>query len=333
MNKLAKIVFLLLLTPVALADEYVSVFTPGGEMLSTFGVDLAQNQMIRFLEGDPNGDVWVGRFDRGHGTMQFSPNDQAVRFSPSGVQQQVVKGPTRNQTAIGFISNGDLFIGAKPDGGALGDNYVYVFESNGNLDFQFGGLNDEVTDFLVAPGDRVFATTNNTMILWEFNTAGTEINRLQVNNYFGGPLALDTTVPGSQLWSYENRNGPGNNRISSYGLDLSPLSSFEIDHIGNPYLGGLEMLPSGNLLTVDRDSGVFYELEPDGTPAATFTLPDITNVLRFTLDNEGNIVIAHANSLLPTLPVPANNAWGVALLVLMMGLVSLLYFVRRRIIF
>jgi hypothetical protein len=318
---------------VALAEEYVSVFSTEGELLNTFGVGLAENQMIRFLEVDPNGDIWVGRFDRGHGTMQFNPNDQAVRFSPDGIEQQIVKGPTRYQTSIGFVSSGDLYIGAKPDGGALGDKYVYVFGSDGVFDFQFGGLNDDVTDFLVIEDDRIFATTGNTMILWEFNTAGTEINRLQVNGYFGGPLALDTSVPGSQLWSYEARNGPGNNRIAAYDLDLTPLSSFELDHIGNPYLAGLEALPSGELVTVDRSTGVFYLLEPDGTVAETGTLPDITEVLKFTLDNEGNIVIAHANSLLPTTPIPTSNAWGVALLVVLIGLLSSLHFVRRRIIF
>lgn len=307
------------LVPVAMAEQYVSTFTPSGNLLNTFGAGLNEDEMVTFVDEGPTGDLWIGRMDTSHSTMQFNPDDMVIRFSPSGEQLQIVKGPMRYPKAIGFVSSGDMYIGAKPDGGALGDDFFYVFEPDGTYDFSFGSLNDNVEDIVVTADDRIFATTSNAGTLWEFDMAGNQINKFQIPGYyFGRDLALDTTVAGSRLWVYEPKNGAGNDRIVAYDLSFNEISQFELDHIDNPFLAGLEILPSGNLLAAGWD-GIFYELEPDGTLADTFTFPEIPAIREFTLNGDNNIVVVHMNSLMPTALVPTTNTWGAALLVLLLA--------------
>lgn len=321
---------ILMLCGPAAAEEYISTFAPGGTLINTFAAGVPVDQYISFLVVDSNGDIWVGRIDSGHGTNQFSPNDQVIRFSPTGTQLQVVKGPTRYQTAIGFDSSFNLYIGAIPDGGALGDNHIYRFSQTGTYDTMFGSLSDTVNDLAVTAGDRIFAVTNNVMTLQEYSTAGALVNNLQVNNFLGRYIDLDGSE--TRLWCYQAYNGPGESLIASYDLNLVNQSSFGLNPIGDPGIGGLEVLASGNLLTLDASSGTtFYEFTPTGTVVNSFSLPGVTSAHRFTLDNQGNIVVAHSNAPLPAEAIPAVSGVGLVIFAALLAGASLVV-IRRGLI-
>jgi sugar lactone lactonase YvrE len=318
----------LVLASPAFTEEYISTFDMNGNLINSFAAGIPNDQYISFIEVDPNGDIWIGKIDSGHGANQFNPNDQVIRFSPNGIQQQVVKGPTRNQTAIGFDSSFNLYIGANPDGGALGDNYIYVFDQNGTYDTFFVNLNDNVEDLQITPGDRIFAVTNNTMMLNEFNTAGTRLNNYQVNNFMGRYMALNGSE--TRLWCFQAANGAPENLIVEYDLDLVNQSSFGLNSIGNPMLDGIEVLASGNLLALDGDTGAaFYEFGTTGTLVDTFTLPDLTSAQAFTLDNQENIIVVHSNSLLGPTSIPTMNEWGMIIMSLMLAGTAF-WIMRRR---
>jgi hypothetical protein len=311
----------------AAAEEYISTFSPGGTLINTFAAGVPDDQLISFLVVDANGDIWIGRIDNGHGTNQFSPNDEVIRFSPTGTELQVVKGPTRYQTAIGFDSSSNIYIGAIPDGGALGDNRIYRFSQSGTFDTTFGSLNDTLMDLAVTAGDRIFAVTNNVMTLQEYSTGGALINNRQVNNFLGRYIDLDGAE--TTLWCYQDFNGPGVSVFGSYDLNLIAQSSFDLNPIGDPGLGGLEVLASGNLLTLNAvDGTTFYELTPAGAVVDSFSMPGVTSARKFTLDNDGNIVVTHSNALPQGAAIPAlQGAWLVAFAALLAGASILL--IRR----
>jgi hypothetical protein len=187
-----------------------------------------------------------------------------------------------------------------------------------------------VNDLAVTAGDRIFAVTNNVMTLQEYSTAGALVNSLQVNNFLGRHIDLDGSE--TRLWCYQDYNGPGESLIASYDLGLVNQSSFGLNPIGDPGLGGLEVLASGNLLTLDTyDGTTFYEFTPTGTVVNTFSLPGVTSARRFTLDNVGNIVVAHSNALLPAEAIPAASGVGLVIFAALLAGVSLVV-IRRRLI-
>lgn len=311
----------------AAAEEYISTFSPSGTLINTFAAGVPDGQLISFLVVDASGDIWVGKIDNGHSVNQFNPNDAVVRFSPTGTQLQVVKGPTRYQTAIGFDSSSNIYIGAIPDGGALGDNRIYRFGQSGTFETTFGSLNDTAMDFAVAAGDRIFVATNNVLTLQEYSTAGALINSRQVNNFLGRYIDLDSSE--TTLWCYQDFNGPGVSVFGAYDLSLIAQSSFDLNPIGDPGLGGLEVLASGNLLTLNAfDGTTFHEFTPAGAVVDSFSLPGVTSARKFTLDNDGNIVVSHSSPLPQGAAIPAlQGAWLVAFAALLAGASLLL--IRR----
>ncbi len=192
----------------------------------------------------------------------------------------MIKESTRYPLSIAFLSDNRILFGALLENGSLSDYHIYVYQPAHTTTY-FGDFNNAVMDIATTSNDRMFALSYNVMKLWEFNaTTGTKLNDKQVNSYLGRHLAIDVNCPSSScLWAYQQLNGQGDNKIVLYNYDFIKQSDFNLSHIGNPYLGGLEVLPSHNLLTVNRYTGVFYELQTDGTVVRTFSIPKITNLL------------------------------------------------------
>jgi sugar lactone lactonase YvrE len=321
------IVVILALGGTATAEQYISTVAMDGTVINTFAAGVPDDQLVTFVEVDSSGDIWIGKMDSGHGTMQFNPDDEVLRFSPTGAQLQVVKGPTRYQGAIGFDSSFNIYLGAKPDGGALGDDYIYRFSQAGTFDTSFGLLNDDVRDMAITSGNRIFLVTGNVMLLQEYNTSGTRLNNVQINNFIGGFMTLDSSE--TTIWCYQYYNGPGENTINSYNLSLVGQSSFGLNPIGNANLDGLEVLASGNLLALDGDpAATFYEFTTAGTLVNTIAMPDLTSASGFAIDGSGNLVVVHSNPLLLAADIPTMDGVGfVALVTLLAGVAVIL--IRR----
>ncbi len=272
-----------------------------GATINTFSVGLAFDQFVPFIEVDASANIWVGRNDTGHGTNQFNPNDNVAKFSPTGTELLTLKGPMRNPTALAVDSIGNIYVGGTPDGGSLSVNKIYKYDSNGVFLTSFGELTGAALGatyfvFEFAPGDRLFATTSNPHRVFEYTTAGVQVNVVNANLRFGRGLAI--SPDGTTLWNYQPRNGPGEDIIVAYDLDLTVLSSFGLNPIGNPQLWGMDTLQNDNL--VARAGSRIIEISPTGTLISEldFSSIDTGNSHRrgFTVDNSGNFLVSHAGT-------------------------------------
>lgn len=270
-----------------------------GTPLSTFDVGLASDQFVPFVEVDSSENIWVGRSDTGHGVNQFNPNDVVAKFTPSGNELLTVKGPMRSPESVAFDSDGNIYIGGVPDGGSF-VNQIYKYDSIGNFLFSFGQVSssEEWEALVFASGDRLFATTNNPHSVREFTTGGAQVQ--SVGSFdgtyrFGRGLAL--SPDGTILWNYQPKNGPGEDFIVAYDLNLNVLSSFGLGAFGNPTLWGLDTLSNGNLVARDVAGSRILEFSTTGTLVNEIDISSIdmgTGFRRgFAVDNNGNFLITH----------------------------------------
>ena len=232
----------------------VSTFTPEGTWLASFPVGLAAGQYISFVERDASGRIYVGRVDSGHGTNQFNPNDMIAVFDASGNLLSTIKGSSRNQNGLAFDSLGNLYFGGVPDGGPLGNNLVYRFTAAGVETSTFGLQLNDYSDFVTAPGDRLFAMRFNDRDILEFTTAGAQVNAISLFGRFGSALAIDEA--GASLWAYEPQNGgnPPGNLLVHYDLGLNELGTIDLEELDNPSVVALEVNADGELLLLLYDA-------------------------------------------------------------------------------
>jgi len=80
----------------------VSTFSADGTRLARFDAGRQRDELIRFVEMDPKGNIRVGRSDRGHSGTVFNPNDMVARdlglnvtsyFGPDTIGNPYVAGP------------------------------------------------------------------------------------------------------------------------------------------------------------------------------------------------------------------------------------------------
>jgi hypothetical protein len=292
----------------------VSKFAPNGAFLGSFDAGLNADQHFEFVKVDALGNIWVGRSDDSHSINQFNPNDMATKFSPTGTQLLTVKGPMRDPNGIAFDSSGDIYIGGVPDGGRLEATQIFKYDSGGNFLINFGELTGQLLaarwkDLLFTPGDRLFGTTGNPHSVQELTVNGNLVNLV---GSFDGTLRFGVSLvlssDGNTLWNYQPQNGPGQDFIVGYNLSLTVISFFGLNVLGvpNPFLGGLETLSNGDVLTIDRNSGVIYQFAPNGTLLDRVPLSGLGRIWDFTIDGDGNFLVAHTTAAsTPAVPEPS----------------------------
>jgi hypothetical protein len=330
--RLALAALTLLLVPAALAAQtgYVSTFTPEGGWVSSFPVGLAESQLIRFVEQDATGRIYVGRTDNSHGTNQFNPNDQIAVFEADGSPALVIKGSTRLQDGLTFDSAGDLYFGAVVDGGALGENFVYRFTSAGAEVDSFGMTLNDYTDFVTAPGDRIFALRNNNRDIVEFTTAGVNVNSISLFGRFGRLMALDNTF--SSLWTYEPTNGATfpSDVLVRYDLALNELATIDLLPYGEPRVVGLEINSAGEILALVDDGRILVFDPASGVLLRAITLERLGEASNLEIAADGSLLVSHMMPIASVLDIPTLDTLGLALLALALAALAAVFLARRR---
>lgn len=292
---------------------FLTTIDPNGTPLSTFDVGLASDQFVPFVKVDASGNIWVARNDVTHSINAFNPNDMVVKFTPTGAVLLTVKGPMRSPSSIAFDPSGNIYIGGIPDGGSLSASQIYKYDSNGNFLTSFGLLTGPLlgadwNGLVLATGDRLFGTTGNPHSVQEFSVSGTHINS---TGSFDGTLrigrSLALTPGGNTLWNYQPKNGPGEDFIVEYDLNLNVISSFGLDPLGNPFLYGLNTLANGNIVTRDAFNSQILEMSPNGTLVNAIDVFAIDQGLGFrrgfAVDGDENFLITHLAPLAQTVVI------------------------------
>jgi hypothetical protein len=284
----------------------VATFDSSGALISRFDVPLVDNQIIRFVEVDPSGNIWVGKLDEHYQLNQFNPNDGVVEYNSQGTELLTVKSPMRFPTSIAFDSSRNIYIGGLPDGGSLSASQIFKYDAKGNFLNSFGLLSGSLlgagwSELRFAPGDRLFGTTGNPVSVQEYTVGGALVNLVgSFDGKFRYGLELALTPDGKALWSYQPSNGGGENFLVQYDLNLHVLNSIGLGFLGNPFVQGLEVLSNNDLLIGDF-FGNFDELTSDGRLVRSFSLqaPGFPPVSDFTLDGNGDILVAAVASSVP----------------------------------
>ncbi len=308
---------------------FVTRFTPDGARISTFPVGLAEGQYMSFVERDATDRIYVGRIDSGHGTFQFNPNDQIAVFEPDGFGPVLlIKGSTRNQNGLTFDAAGDLYFGAVVDGGALGENLVFRFTAAGAEIDSFGMQLNDYTDFVTAPGDRIFALRNNNRDIVEFTTAGVQVNAISEFGRFGRLMALDETA--TSLWTYQPLNGsnPPGDFLIQYDLGLNELATIDLEPHGNPRVAGLEVNAAGEILALLDDARILV-FATDGTLLRTIDLELLTDANNLALASDGSLLVGHLTPIVSQ-AIPTLDSYGLAALALALAALAAQRMARRR---
>ena len=304
--------------PTPLNASFLTTLDANGKPLSTFNVGLIGDQAISFIKVDASGNIWVGLRNTNQDRNQFTPDDSVVKFTPAGIKLMIVKGPMKSPESIAFDSDGNIYIGGLPDGGNLTAWQIYKYNSDGVFLSSFGDLSN--TEFLGASykalefdsTDRLFATTANPHSIQEFTTEGDEVKHVtSFDETFRIGISLALSADGETLWNYQPQNGPGENFIVAYDLNLNILSFFGLNTFGNPDISGLDTLPNGNIVVRDRtNNSRILEFSTTGILIKEIDISSIDSGTRpadkwgFAVDNNGNFIVNHTHeNLIKIIPI------------------------------
>src|SRR5688572_11695867 len=287
----------------------VATFAPDGTLIDSFDAGMIGQQLITSIDLDSMGNFWVGREDILHGGFP-NPNDKVVKYTPNGSELLTIKGPMAEPEALTFDSLGNIYVAG--DFEASDDSVIFKFDPNGTFLTSFDTANasqpDRWQDLIITSDDRIFAVGDLKGTIAEFSTNGTQANLIDlgVNRRVWG-VALNNNQ--SNLWTFDQTNGPGPDRVNEYTLSLDFVSGFETGAVDVPWdnlqNGSIETHTNGNLLigaatreTISKP--VVHELSTSGvllntrefTSVASLIEPGIegVNVTAFAVTPAGNYV-------------------------------------------
>jgi hypothetical protein len=280
----------------------ISILAADGSPIDEFVATL-QDMHIDNVKMGPNGNIWLARADNSHARGVPNPNDMVAIFAMDGTEiNTIAGGGMRHPLSMAWDGEGNIYINGEDIFFATD---VYKYESDGTYvtKFHTAGwtLIDEYNDIAIVNGSRIYVSswhgTSNDDQMTEFTTSGQTVRTFSPTGpfYFHRDVALG---PANTLWVRTPRNGSGDDLIREFDLDGNLIDYFSTT-VAAPgsNMRGLEATAAGNIITLNVNDQVLYEMDSSGNVVGTTALQGLSSwITDFTFGPGGVILVANQST-------------------------------------